>query len=40
MTARQISSRGGILKVSLEDDRVFITGDAVLFMKGEIPFVL
>lgn len=40
MTARQISSRGGILKVSLEDDRVFITGDAVLFMKGEIPFDL
>ena len=40
MTARQISSRGGVLKVSLEDGRVFITGNAVLFMQGEIPFDL
>lgn len=38
MVARQISSRGGVLKVSLDGDRVFITGQAVLFMEGEIPF--
>ena len=37
MIAKQISSRGGTLKVSLAGDRVFITGDAVLFMEGEIP---
>ncbi len=40
MIARQISRRSGILKVSLEGDRVFITGNAVLFMEGEIPFDL
>ncbi len=40
MVAKQVSRRGGILKVSLGDDRVFITGDAVLFMQGEIPFDL
>ena len=40
MVAKQISRRGGILKVSLGDNRVFITGDAVLFMQGEIPFDL
>ena len=40
MTARQISSRGGILKVSLGNGRVYITGKAVLFMEGEIPFDL
>jgi len=40
MTAKQISRRGGILKVSLENGRVFITGNAVLFMEGEIPFDL
>jgi PhzF family phenazine biosynthesis protein len=38
MVARQISPRGGVLKVSLDGDRVFITGQAVLFMEGEIPF--
>ena len=40
MTAKQVSRRGGILKVSLGDNRVFITGNAVLFMQGEIPFDL
>ena len=40
MRARQVSRRGGILKVTLEGDRVFITGRAVLFMEGEIPFDL
>lgn len=40
MTARQISVRGGILKVRLAGERVFITGQAVLFMEGEIPFDL
>ena len=40
MTAKQISRRGGVLKVSLGDNRVYITGNAVLFMQGEIPFDL
>ena len=40
LVAKQISRRGGILRVSLGDNRVFITGNAVLFMKGEIPFDL
>ena len=40
MTARQISARGGTLKVRLAGGRVFITGQAVLFMEGEIPFEL
>ena len=40
MTARQISARGGTLKVRLEGERVYITGQAVLFMQGEIPFDL
>ena len=40
MTAKQISRRGDILRVSLQNGRVFITGNAVLFMDGEIPFDL
>lgn len=40
MTAAQLSPRGGVLRVRLEGSRVFITGNAVLFMKGEIPFDL
>ena len=40
MFARQLSPRGGTLHVRLEAPRVFITGQAVLFMKGEIPFDL
>jgi len=40
MTARQLSARGGLLHVRLAGQRVFITGEAVLFMRGEIPFEL
>ena len=40
LTARQVSPRGGILHLRLAGDRVFITGQAVLFMEGEIPFDL
>ena len=40
MVAKQISRRGGILRVSLGNDRVHITGNAVLFMQGDIPFDL
>lgn len=46
MTAAQVSRRGGVLKVRLGDaesgsaGRVFITGSAVLFMEGDIPFDL
>lgn len=36
--AKQISSRGGVLKVVAGENRVYITGKAVLFMCGEIPF--
>lgn len=34
--ARQISSRGGDLKLSLDNDRLNITGNAVLYLKGSI----
>ena len=40
MTARQVSRRGGTLRVRLAGDRVFITGSARLFMRGDIPFDL
>jgi hypothetical protein len=40
MVAKQLSPRGGTLRVRLEGRRVFITGNAVLFMQGEIPFDL
>ena len=40
MVARQLSPRGGTLRVRLEGRRVSITGNAVLFMQGEIPFDL
>ena len=40
MVARQLSPRGGTLHVRLAAPRVFITGQAVLFMQGEIPFDL
>ena len=40
MVAKQISRRGGILRVSMGNDRVYITGNAVLFMQGDIPFDL
>ena len=40
MVARQLSPRGGILHVKLGGPRVYITGQAVLFMQGEISFDL
>ena len=40
MRARQVSRRGGDLKVRLAAGRVYITGSACLFMQGEIPFDL
>ena len=40
MTARQLSRRGGTLRVRLAGPRVFITGSARLFMSGDIPFDL
>ncbi|MCB9979594.1 MAG: PhzF family phenazine biosynthesis protein [Rhodospirillales bacterium] len=36
MTAYQASQRGGILKLDLKDDRLFITGDAVTVFSGEM----
>lgn len=36
LKARQVSSRGGDLDLSLKDDRVYITGQAALYMKGYI----
>ena len=34
--AYQASERGGVLKIRLENDRVFIQGQAVTIFKGEI----
>ena len=36
MRCRQLSARGGELLCQLKDDRVLMSGKAVLFMKGEI----
>jgi PhzF family phenazine biosynthesis protein len=36
LTARQLSSRGGYLKCQLNDDRVAISGKAVMYMKGKL----
>ena len=36
LIARQVSERGGILKVRLEDDRVHIGGQAVTIFKAEL----
>ncbi len=36
LTARQLSSRGGYLKCTLREERVFISGQAVMYMKGEV----
>ncbi|WP_025763673.1 PhzF family phenazine biosynthesis protein [Dyadobacter tibetensis] len=35
-TAKQLSKRQGDLRCSIQDDRVLISGEAVLYMKGEI----
>jgi PhzF family phenazine biosynthesis protein len=36
LTARQISPRGGALGCRIEGERVFISGKAVLYLRGEI----
>jgi predicted PhzF superfamily epimerase YddE/YHI9 len=36
LTARQLSKRGGFLKCELVGDRVYIGGQAKLYLKGEI----
>ncbi|QHT66883.1 PhzF family phenazine biosynthesis protein [Rhodocytophaga rosea] len=35
-TAFQASKRGGIVKVKVSDDRVFLTGQAVIILRGEL----
>ena len=34
LVARQISQRGGTLRLTVEDDRVLISGPAALYMEG------
>jgi PhzF family phenazine biosynthesis protein len=36
LTARQLSQRGGYLKCELQHDRVLISGQAVMYMKGKL----
>jgi predicted PhzF superfamily epimerase YddE/YHI9 len=36
LRARQISARGGVLEVRVEGDRVFIAGQAVTVLRGEL----
>ena len=36
LSARQISKRGGDPELELKNDRIFISGEAKLYMKGEI----
>ncbi len=36
LTARQVSARGGLLRVRLAGERVFISGQAVTVFKGEL----
>lgn len=36
LTARQVSDRGGFLKCELKGNRVLISGQAVMYMKGEL----
>lgn len=36
MRAYQASRRGGVVKLRLEGDRVFLTGSAVIVMRGEL----
>lgn len=38
MTAYQASKRGGVVKVRFENNRVYLTGNAVTVIKGEICF--
>jgi predicted PhzF superfamily epimerase YddE/YHI9 len=37
-SAKQVSTRGGILECELKGDRVFLSGKAVEYMKGTIKF--
>jgi PhzF family phenazine biosynthesis protein len=36
LTARQVSSRGGFLKCEQSGDRILISGQAILYLKGDI----
>ena len=36
MEARQLSARGGVLRVQLDGDRVRLAGQAVTVLKGEL----
>ena len=36
LLAKQISARGGVLKLSSEGDRVFISGQAITVLKGQL----
>ncbi|MFZ1678211.1 MAG: PhzF family phenazine biosynthesis protein, partial [Saprospiraceae bacterium] len=36
LVAKQVSPRGGDLKCELSGDRVLISGQAILFMKGNV----
>lgn len=36
LLAKQVSSRGGVLKCILDDDRVIIGGEAITYLKGSI----
>lgn len=36
LTGRQVSPRGGYIKCELKNDRVLISGQAVMYMKGKI----
>ncbi len=36
MTAFQASKRGGVIKLSLQDDRVYLSGRAVTIFTGEL----
>jgi PhzF family phenazine biosynthesis protein len=36
LTAYQASRRGGVVKMSLREDRVLLSGQAVMIMKGEV----
>lgn len=38
MNARQVSARGGNILCELKNNRILLTGEATLFLKGEITF--
>ncbi len=38
LNARQVSARGGNIQCELKQERLLLTGDAVLFLTGEITF--